>query len=114
MRKEDNELMYSIASEIAEVESNKVKPCQERIVEIEKDYQAIKTIMSGNDVDITIGLHEPFNSMGFITIEGLGININNTSVFADIIRNADVAEIYSKTNGNVVIDLTYHDVADIE
>lgn len=68
-----------------------------------------ENVFHGNsDVQVSYELHQPFQSMGYISIIGKVISIYNPKVFAAISSLASNVEVYPKTNGTIQINLTYH------
>ena len=63
------------------------------------------------DAKITMHLHEPFNSMGYISIEGKNYSINNPKLFALICKSASNIEIYPQTDGKVVTNIAFHGIS---
>ncbi len=68
----------------------------------------IKSMFKGTGASVSYKLHEPYRSVGYISIVGKNLSIENPKVFAAISGLASNVEIYPKTNGTVQINLTYH------
>lgn len=102
--------IVSLGRAIQEAEDGKTIIREDKISLIKNDYECLRGIISGEKAEITMDLHEPFKSVGSISIEGKTIVINDTEAFAriaDRVRNIDV---YPRTTGSIVIDFTYHGI----
>lgn len=71
-------------------------------------YNKLKDIVSGSNVQVRRVFHEPYNSMGYISIVGNDIVVKDSAIFAAVLKLASNIEIYPKTDGTVQINLTYH------
>lgn len=71
-------------------------------------FRKLKEIVSGNNVKISRVFHEPYKSMGYISIVGNDIAVKDSAMFAAVLKLASNIEIYPKTDGTVQINLTYH------
>ena len=71
-------------------------------------YNKLKDIVSGSNVQVRRVFHEPYNSMGYISIVGNDIAVKDSAMFAAVLKLASNIEIYPKTDGTVQINLTYH------
>lgn len=64
--------------------------------------------MFGKRAKVTYTLHEPYNSVGYITVEGKQIDVKNPKSFIAIVKAASNFEAYPTTSGKIVMNLTYH------
>ena len=71
-------------------------------------YHVAKMFAEGNGVEVTYSLHDPFNSMGCVTIEGEDIEFNKMKWFCRMGEFADNVDIYPLTNGKIRMTLTFH------
>lgn len=71
-------------------------------------FRKLKEIVYGNNVKISRVFHEPYKSMGYISIVGNDIVVKDSAIFAAVLKLASNIEIYPKTDGTVQINLTYH------
>ena len=101
----------NLAALIVEDETGTFVPNLRKIKDIESLCQIIKKITKGNGVKVTYSLHEPFASMGSITVIGKEIKITYPKLFALAIRVSSNFEIYPKTDGTVQMNFTFHDIA---
>ena len=63
---------------------------------------------------ITCEFQKPFKSMAYIAIEGEDFIIENTQVFANLIKHASNLEVYATTNGMLRMNLAYNGIAKIK
>lgn len=106
-----DELLKSIGKIIVEQESLQMVDNETRIELVNKCFSSLKKIISG--AKITMHLHEPFNSMGYISIIGENYSINNPTLFASICKSASNIEVYPQTDGKVVINISFHRISQI-
>lgn len=74
---------------------------------ISESYKLLK-YMFGSGVKVTYTLHKPYNSVGYITIEGKHINVKKPSSFIAIVEAASNFEVFITLHGKIVMNLTYH------
>lgn len=109
MQKEKEfELIDEIAKVIADDESKNTVVDIDREKMVTMCSKSFRNIASGNKLKITCGLHEPFESVGYIEAIGESIVINDTHVFCDIIKNASNIELVPHTNNSIEVNLTFH------
>jgi hypothetical protein len=81
-------------------------------IELAKEcFTSLKEIVS--DAKIVLHLHEPFKSMGYISIDGKNYSINNPALFATICKSASNIEVYPRTDGKVTINITFHKISEV-
>ena len=79
-----------------------------RVQQMNFCYKALKVFALGKDVTITRKEHEPFQSMGSVTVEGVSILFENTEWFARIAEFASNTDIYPLSADRVRITFTFH------
>ena len=79
-----------------------------KVQQISSVYKAMKYLTRGKKVDVTYTLHEPFNSVGCVSLLGRDISFVNTDWFSKVCKVASNIDIYPRTDGKVKIDLTFH------
>lgn len=79
--------------------------CFERMRRVEA---GLKYVLKSQPVQISHKLHEPFKSMGSISVEGTDISFCNTHMFVKIAQLASNVEVYPLTNGTVRLTFTFH------
>ena len=71
-------------------------------------YNALKYITRGSKATVTYKLHEPFTSVGYVSVVGSSITFSHPEWFIKISEYASNFEIYPKTDGTIQINFTFH------
>lgn len=79
-----------------------------RLKQMQFSYSVLKYLSHGKNIKISYALHEPFKSMGSISVEGKSIDFTNAEWFSRVAEFASSTEIYPLVNGNVRMTLTFH------
>lgn len=108
IRDEIDNVMNALCNMVVESESKLTVVNSSRIKQLELSYKILKYIVKGKKIKITYALHEPFESVGYISIEGRDITFTNTELFLKVAEYASNMDIYPKTNGNVQIDFCFY------
>lgn len=94
---------------VVERENNgKFEPVQSRIDIFNSVLDAVDANTSSEDAVITSALNEPFNGMGVISVIGDDISFDSPSAFSACAKLASNIDVYSRTDGHVRIDFTFH------
>lgn len=101
-------LLLDLGNQVMESESKASIVNPNRLKQITLSYNALKYLTQKMDVKVSYMLHEPFQSVGCVSIEGKDISFCNTKLFVKICRLASNVDVYPLTNGNVKMDLTFH------
>lgn len=108
----DEEHLMQELMKIVEHENNGVFKYLPRKVEVFKSVlEKIDSNVEGDNVLITGSVNEPFNGMGCISVTGKNVSFRDASLFAECASLASNINVYSKTNGSVVVDFTFHGLA---
>lgn len=107
----DDKILKEILKKVKEELKNPTVDIPEKEEQVKKVYEVMKKISKGKDLDIRYSLHDPFPSLGYVTIEGKSIEIKDPFVFSEVSKCAANINIYPKTNGKVCLDLTFHGLA---
>lgn len=75
---------------------------------IEFAEMVMKMMTKGMNVRVSTKLHEPFRSMGSVTVEGTELVFVDSEWFSRAAEFANNMEVYPLTNGKVKLTLTYH------
>lgn len=67
----------------------------------------MKLITKGSRASVSMGLYQPFRSMGYVTVKGLDVLIKDTNAFLVALNLCDNFESYCELNGTVVMDFTF-------
>lgn len=73
-------------------------------------YKILKYITKNSGAKVTCELNEPCNSMGSVTVVGKKLIFDKPELFSVLARVASNVDIYTKTNGDVQIDFTFHNL----
>ena len=112
---EVEEMLDSLALELAEqiqedeLGTKIVNP--NRIKELACVYKTIKFLGEKNGAKVTYKLHQPYQSMGSVSIVGKNLEFTKGKLFVKAASMASNVNIYSKTDGTVKIDFTFHGLA---
>lgn len=80
-----------------------------KYVKIEAAHAILQALTRDmEDVKLTYELHQPFRSMGYISLEGESPEFDNPLLFARAVGLADNIEFYPLVNGRVRIDLAFN------
>lgn len=104
------ETLARIANEIAKEESGVSVVRPDKLEMIAAAYDAVKASTSGKGVKVSYELNAPYTSMGSISVTGKEIKIVNTKLFTMAVSLASNFEVYTKTDGKVQMDLTFHNI----
>lgn len=104
------ETLARIANEIAKEESGVSVVRPDKLEMIAAAYDAVKASTSGKGVKVSYELNAPYTSMGSISVTGKEIRIVNTKLFTMAVSLASNFEVYTKTDGKVQMDLTFHNI----
>lgn len=83
----------------------------ERIKLVMGAYHVLKYMLRGTGAKVTYGLNEPNVRMGFVTVEGRHIEFKHPEWLLKVLSVTDVFDVYPKTNGNILIDFTFNNIA---
>ena len=107
---EENAELEGLLQEIQADESRTSVLNERRMRDIMTAYSLMKRIAAENSKNacLTYKLHEPFGSMGSISLTGKEITLKHVSWFMKATKLASNFEIYPLTNGNLKMTLTFH------
>jgi hypothetical protein len=71
-------------------------------------YKAMKYISKGTNAKVTYKLHEPYNSMGVVSVIGHNLIFKNSKWLMKAIALSSNYEVYPKNNGTVQMNFTFH------
>lgn len=107
----EEEIITRIATVISEEESGVSVVRPDKLEMIAAAYDAVKASTGGREVKVSYELNAPYTSMGSISVVGKEIKIVNTKLFTMAVSLASNFEVYTKTDGTVQMDLTFHNIA---
>lgn len=98
-----------IAKELVEKEEDYINIANpEKVKGVMVIYNYLKYKLKGTRAKVTYKLHEPFVSMGSVSITGKELVFTKCDWFAKVAPYANNLEIYPKTDGTVNICFTFH------
>lgn len=106
----EEEILTRIATVISEEESGVSVVRPDKLEMIAAAYDAVKASTGGRGVKVSYELNAPYTSMGSISVVGKEIKIVNTKLFTMAVSLASNFEVYTKTDGTVQMDLTFHNI----
>ena len=92
-----------MADEVSDAILNPIK-----IQQMQFAYGVLKYLTKDKNVDLKYSLHQPFKSMGSISVEGKPLEFTHAEWFARAAEFASNTEVYPLANGNVRMTLTFH------
>lgn len=106
----EDEILNRIASAISAEESGVSVVRPDKLEMIATVYDAVKASTGGRGVKVSYELNAPYTSMGSVSVIGKEIKIVNTKLFTMAVSLASNFEVYTKTNGKIQMDLTFHNI----
>ena len=103
-------LVISVANDIAQDESRTSIINPYRMQQILYTYKVMKYLMRGTSAKVTYKLHEPYQSMGSVSVTGKDIEFKKVSWFIRAAELASNYEVYPKTDGTVCMTFTFHGI----
>lgn len=79
-----------------------------KVQQMQFAYGVLKYLTKNTDAKLSYALHEPFKSMGSISVEGKNLAFTNAEWFSRAAEFASNTEVYPLTNGKVRMTLTFH------
>lgn len=80
-----------------------------RVLQMTCAFRQIKRI-AWPDWQISCSMHEPYTSMGVISIEASEFTFESMTILSQILIAASNVEIYPLTNGNLRMNITFHGI----
>lgn len=71
-------------------------------------YKMLKFLCKGTKSKVTYELHEPYTSMGVVSVTGKELVFRKPEWFVKAVEFASNIDVYPKTDGTVQIDFTFH------
>lgn len=103
-------LALATAEEIEKDESRTSVINPLRMRQMAFTYKALKRMMRGSRVKVSYKLHEPYQSMGSVSVVGSDIALGNPKWFLKAVEFASNFEVYPKTDGTVCMTFTFHNL----
>lgn len=103
-------LVISVANDIAQDESRTSIINPYRMQQLLYTYKVMKYLMKGTSAKVAYKLHEPYQSMGSVSVTGKDIEFKKVSWFLRAAELASNYEVYPKTDGTVCMTFTFHGI----
>lgn len=103
-------LVISVANDIAQDESRTSIINPYRMQQLLYTYKVMKYLMKGTSANVTYKLHEPYQSMGSVSVTGKDIEFKKVPWFLRAAELASNYEVYPKTDGTVCMTFTFHGI----
>ena len=103
-------LVISVANDISQDESRTSIINHYRMQQILYTYKVMKYLIKGTSAKVTYKLHEPYQSMGSVSVTGKDIGFKKVSWFLRAAELASNYEVYPKTDGTVCMTFTFHGI----
>lgn len=103
-------LVISVANDIVQDESRTSIINPYRMQQLLYTYKVMKYLMKGTSAKVTYKLHEPYQSMGSVSVTGKDIEFKKVSWFLRAAELASNYEVYPKTDGTVCMTFTFHGI----
>lgn len=79
-----------------------------RLAQIRFTYSVMKYLTRDADVNVTYKLHDPFKSMGSVSVEGKVLEFTSSKWFARAAEFASNTEVYPLAKNGVRLTFTFH------
>ena len=76
--------------------------------QIQFAYSVLKYLTRGSDAVVSYKLHEPFKTMGSVSVEGKSIEFYQPERFARVAEFASNTEVYPLAKNRVRLTFTFH------
>ena len=103
-------IVLGIAAEIENDESRTSIVNPPQIRKLSLAYRLLNDTFINEDVSISYKLHDPFQSMGSISVTGADITARQTNSFARAVELSSNVDIYPKVDGTVCMTFTFHNL----
>lgn len=102
-------IVTTVAIEIV-IDDNKTSVINPyKIQQVLYTYKVLKYLMKGNKgANISYELHEPYKSMGSVSVVGRNLVFRKPEWFMKAVELANNFEVYPKTDGTVQMNFTFH------
>ncbi len=81
-----------------------------RLLQFMQAYQQLQAI-AWESWKISYSLHEPYTSMGVISAEAAEFTFEQMAMLQRMLADASNVEIYPLVNGNIRMNITFHEIA---
>lgn len=82
----------------------------DKVRDILQAYKILKYLTQGTKTKVKLELNEPFASSGCVCVIGRNISFTDSKLFMQAVKLADNLDVYPLTNGNIQMDLGFHNL----
>lgn len=101
--------LVTVVAQTSRVEDNRTQIVNPIIMQhLLYTYKILKYLTKGTGTKVTYELHEPYKSMGSVTVCGKNITFAKPEWFMKAVELAANFEVYPKTDGTVEMNFTFH------
>lgn len=106
---EQDSIVTTVAEEVSAYDNKTSIINPHKIRQVLYTYEVIKYLVRGNKgVKVSYELHEPYRSMGSVSVVGKDLVFSRSKWFIKAVELADNFEVYPRTDGTVQINFTFH------
>lgn len=103
-----DDFIEAISQELEDEEWNTTMLDIQKSKQIQFAYSVLKYLTRGSDAVVSYKLHEPFKTMGSVSVEGKSIEFYQPEWFARIAEFASNTEVYPLVKNRVRLTFTFH------
>ena len=103
-----DEIVESLRPRIEEDDKKTALLNEYRLRQIEFTYLVMRRLTRDTDAVVSYKLHEPFKTMGVVSVEGDSLEFDDPKWFSRAAEFASNVEIYPLVNGKVRLTFTFH------
>lgn len=103
-----DDFIEAISQELEDEEWNTTVLDIQKSKQIQFAYSVLKYLTRGGDAVVSYKLHEPFKTMGSVSVEGKSIEFYQPEWFARIAEFASNTEVYPLAKNRVRLTFTFH------
>lgn len=100
-------VLLALGEMIEAVESRTAIINPRRMAQMERCYDLIQTRLLSPGAELSYRVHEPYKSMGCITLEADNFTVRQTKAFQQACRLANNVELYPLVNGKLRIAFSF-------
>lgn len=103
-----DDFIEAIRQELEDEEWNTTVLDIQKSKQIQFAYSVLKYLTRGSDAVVSYKLHEPFKTMGSVSVEGKSIEFYQPEWFARVAEFASNTEVYPLAKNRVRLTFTFH------
>lgn len=95
--------------ELVCLDSKKDIADKELVYDVLYAWKAVEHLMNRcSDTKVSYNIHEPYTDMGYVSVISRNIELPKKQLFMQVVKLTDSLDIYSKKDGTVQMDITFH------